>query len=571
MSRSSNTPFYVIGHRNPDTDAICAAIGHAALLTATGETNVIPARCGDVPQRTQWVLEQAGLEAPLLLRDVRPTAGAIARRDVIQVRETDTFLTAYDRMVKAGVRSVPVTDGERQVKGILRYLDLLQLLLPAQTEGLAVRTVSTSLAKVAATLQATLEGAKPSDLESEQDLVLLVGASSLSTVQERLGGAKTDNLISRFVVICGDRPSIQEAAIEAKVRALIVTGGFKVDEELCAMARRTGTVIILGSHDTASTATLIRCSRQISHVLQDGFISVRDSDPISILRKRLAAQPQELFPVVDDDTKKLVGVISKSDLIDPPRPRLALVDHNEYAQAVRGVEEAEIVEVIDHHRLAGDLVSREPIRYLNEPVGSTSTLVARKFLHRDLEPERGVAVCLLAGLLSDTLNLSSPTTTELDREMRDWLAKIAAIEPAKFTEDFFAVGSLLAGASACDALSADRKEFHEEGYNISISQIEELGLQPFQKKRQSLEEEMAKLKLEEAYDFVFLVITDIGKHYSLILVHGGDEDVMDALPYDREDGTLFKAPGVVSRKKQIFPAIAEAIKRAGSREAEAQS
>ena len=571
MSRSSNTPFYVIGHRNPDTDAICAAIGHAALLTATGETNVIPARCGDVPQRTQWVLEQAGLEAPLLLRDVRPTAGAIARRDVIQVEETDTFLTAYDRMVKAGVRSVPVTDGERQVKGILRYLDLLQLLLPAQTEGLAVRTVSTSLAKVAATLQATLEGAKPSDLESEQDLVLLVGASSLSTVQERLGGAKTDNLISRFVVICGDRPSIQEAAIEAKVRALIVTGGFKVDEELCAMARRTGTVIILGSHDTASTATLIRCSRQISHVLQDGFISVRDSDPISILRKRLAAQPQELFPVVDDDTKKLVGVISKSDLIDPPRPRLALVDHNEYAQAVRGVEEAEIVEVIDHHRLAGDLVSREPIRYLNEPVGSTSTLVARKFLHRDLEPERGVAVCLLAGLLSDTLNLSSPTTTELDREMRDWLAKIAAIEPAKFTEDFFAVGSLLAGASACDALSADRKEFHEEGYNISISQIEELGLQPFQKKRQSLEEEMAKLKLEEAYDFVFLVITDIGKHYSLILVHGGDEDVMDALPYDREDGTLFKAPGVVSRKKQIFPAIAEAIKRAGSREAEAQS
>ena len=571
MSRSSNTPFYVIGHRNPDTDAICAAIGHAALLTATGETNVIPARCGDVPQRTQWVLEQAGLEAPLLLRDVRPTAGAIARRDVIQVKETDTFLTAYDRMVKAGVRSVPVTDSERQVKGILRYLDLLQLLLPAQTEGLAVRTVSTSLAKVAATLQATLEGAKPSDLESEQDLVLLVGASSLSTVQERLGGAKTDNLISRFVVICGDRPSIQEAAIEAKVRALIVTGGFKVDEELCAMARRTGTVIILGSHDTASTATLIRCSRQISHVLQDGFISVRDSDPISILRKRLAAQPQELFPVVDDDTKALVGVISKSDLIDPPRPRLALVDHNEYAQAVRGVEEAEIVEVIDHHRLAGDLVSREPIRYLNEPVGSTSTLVARKFLHRDLEPERGVAVCLLAGLLSDTLNLSSPTTTELDREMRDWLAKIAAIEPAKFTEDFFAVGSLLAGASACDALSADRKEFHEEGYNISISQIEELGLQPFQKKRQSLEEEMAKLKLEEAYDFVFLVITDIGKHYSLILVHGEDEDVMDALPYDREDGTLFKAPGVVSRKKQIFPAIAEAIKRAGSREAEAQS
>jgi len=565
MSTSPKLPFYVIGHRNPDTDAICAAIGHAALLNAIGEENVIAARCGDVPQRTQWVLEKAGMPAPRLIRDVRPTAGGIARRDVVQVCDTDTFLTAFGRMRASGVRSVPVIDKNGRVKGILRYLDLLQLLLPAQTEGLAVRTVTTSLQKITSTLRAEITGAEDVSLTNEQDLVMLVGASSQESVHRRLVEAKEEGLMDRFVVICGDRPPVQQAAIDFGVRALIITGGFGIDIEYRNLARKNGTSIILCSQDTASTTTLIRCSRQVSHVLQQGFTVVDASDPISILRKRLAADPQELFPVVEDDTRELRGVISKSDLIDPPRPRLALVDHNEYAQAVRGVEEAEIVEVIDHHRLAGDLVSREPIRYLNEPVGSTSTLVARKFFHRDLEPDKGVATCLLAGLLSDTLNLSSPTTTLLDREMRDWLCSIAEVEPIVFTEEFFAVGSLLAGSDPTDCLAADRKEFHEEGYNISISQIEELGLQPFQSRRKDLEKALATLVEESNYDLAFLVVTDIGKHYSLILTQG-DESVLGRLPYDREDDALFKAPGVVSRKKQIFPAICEAIRRAGARE-----
>src|SRR5690606_9265184 len=182
-----------------------------------------------------------------------------------------------------------------------------------------------------------------------------------------------------------------------------------------------------------------------------------------------------------------IGVISKSDLVDPPRIRLALVDHNEYAQAVTGVEEAEIIEVIDHHRLAGDLVSREPIRYLNEPVGSTSTLVARKFLHRDLTPEPGVALCLCAGIVSDTLCLTSPTTTQLDRDILEWLGKIAGIEPKRFTEEFFAVGSLLATGTPDEILNADRKEFTEDGFKVSISQVEERGLHGFDNRRAELE------------------------------------------------------------------------------------
>jgi manganese-dependent inorganic pyrophosphatase len=288
------------------------------------------------------------------------------------------------------------------------------------------------------------------------------------------------------------------------------------------------------------------------------FISVGSHEPVSQLRKRLVPADQDLFPVDDPRDGTMLGVISKSDLLDPPRIKLALVDHNEYAQAVNGVEEAEIFEVIDHHRLAGDLVSREPIRYLNEPVGSTSTLVARKFVHRDLEPEPGVAMCLAAGIISDTLCLTGPTTTELDHEMLKWLSGIAGVDAEKFTEEFFAVGSLIATGTPVEILNADRKEFSEDGRRVSISQVEERGLHGFAPRRTELEAALKQLVADHGYDLAVLAVTDVSRHHSVILA-AGNPDIIEKLPFSSVDCTLFDAPGVVSRKKQIFPAVSEAL------------
>lgn len=555
-------PYYVIGHKNPDTDAICSAIGHAALLQLTGETDAQAARCGELSQRTAWVLETAGVPSPKLVMDVRVTAGMISRRNVVSVEPDDTFLTAYRQMLAHGVRSVPVVDAEEKVHGILRYIDLMELLLPAETEGMAVRTVHASLTKVAATLDATVSGGKMPPCREEEDLVLLVGASSQNTVERRLQRAADEGTIGRFLVICGDRPYVHRMAIELGARALLITGGFTIEPELVELATERGVVILRVQQDTASCTTLIRCSRTVRNVLENNFQLITASEPVSRLRKRLAPLSQELFPVVDENSR-MIGVLSKSDLIDPPRTRLALVDHNEYAQAVRGVEEAEIIEVIDHHRLAGDLVSREPIRYLNEPVGSTSTLVARKFLHRDLKPEPGVALCLCAGIISDTLNLTSPTTTELDHDMLGWLSKIAGVDRARFTEEFFAVGSLLATGTTEEILNADRKEFSDEGARITIAQVEELGLQSFDGRREELEAALEKLVEAEGYDLGVLVVTDISRHFSLILA-AGQPAMCRALPFAKRDDTLFEAPGVVSRKKQVFPAVSQAVRRAGT-------
>lgn len=557
----SDLPFYVIGHRNPDTDAICSAIGHAALLRLTGEPSATAARCGEITLRTAWVLQEAGLDAPVLIDDVRTTAGMMCRRDVVKVLPHDTFLTAYQRMVEAGVRAVPVVDEENKVAGILRYLDLLELLVPAQTEGIAVRTVQVALKNMASTLNAENIGATCPESEEEENLIILVGASSQDTVEKRLQKACEDGTIGRFLVICGDRPYVHKMAIDSGVRALLITGGYSIDPVLEKLAREKNICVLMAKQDTASCTTLIRCSRTVRHVLDSGFINVSEHEPVSLLKKRLTTTAQELFPVVDSDDEQLLGVVSKSDLINPPRLRLALVDHNEYAQAVRGVEEAEIVEVIDHHRLAGNLVSREPIRYLNEPVGSTSTLVARKFSHRDLTPAPGVSLCLLAGIVSDTLNLTSPTTTDLDRDMLIWLAGLAGVDAAEFTRKFFAIGSLLANGSVDDIVNADRKEFSDDGLKISIAQVEELGMEALPAREEELLQHLSHLADKERLDLICLVITDVTEHFSHILAVG-NPTLMDALPYQRIHEHSFSAPGVVSRKKQIFPAVCQAIRMA---------
>lgn len=552
-------PFYVIGHKNPDTDAICSAIGYAAMLRAVGEVpDAVAARCGEISQRTKWVLERAKLDAPELITDVRVNAGMICHRKIIKVNIADTFLTAYRRMLGAEIRCVPVEDEEGNLCGILRYFDLLKLLLPADTEGLSVRTIHVSLAKLADTLQAESCGAPLPASEFEEDLILLVGASSQATVDKRLKQAAQDGNVGKFLVICGDRPIVQRYAIDHGARALLVTGGNPVSAEICAYAERKGVTVLRCNQDTASASTLIRCSRTVRHVMEKNFLTVGTAEPISRLRKRLTPIDQDLFPVVEHGSTTMVGVLAKSDLVDPPRIRLALVDHNEYAQAVNGIEEAEITEVIDHHRLAGDLVSREPIRYLNEPVGSTCTLVGRKFFHRGLMPSPSVSMCLCAGIVSDTLCLTSPTTTLLDREMLTWLSGVAGVDPVKFTDEFFAVGSLIANGTPEEILNADRKEFTEQGLSVSISQVEERDLHGFAARREDLEAALKNLFYREKYDLAVLAVTDVALHHSMILAIGQDS-VLSKLPFERLDQSLFHAPGVVSRKRQIFPAICEAI------------
>lgn len=553
--------WFVIGHQNPDADAICAAIGHAAYLKAVGEENVEPARCGAVPPRVKIVLEKAGIDAPTLVDDVRPTAGSICRKSVVAVRQDDTFLMAYRLMVDHGVRAVPVLNNGGEVRGLLHFLDLLQLLLPPATDGRNVKLLHASLENIASTLGATDEfGATPPT--DEEDLIMMVGASSQKTVGDRLEAAKQDGTVKQYLVICGDRPFVHQQAVDYGVRALLVTGGNQPDPELAARAKEAGMIIICAPHDTATTVKLALCARKVRNIISDDFVSLASNQVVSRFTKKIAASSQDLFPVVEAGTRRLMGVFSKSDLVDPPRTKLSLVDHNEFSQAVKGVEEANVVEILDHHRLSGDLVTRDPVRFLNEPVGSSSTIVARRFKEKGKEPDQAVALCLCAGMVSDTLNLTSPTTTDVDREMLRWLSGLAEVDPDQFAEEFFASGSLLLHAGADAIIGTDRKEFHEDGILLSLSQVEETSLKGLAARKEELIEELERLRHEKSYGLCALLVTDIRRHDSILLVVGL-ETIVGKIPFDRVGTHEFSAPGVVSRKKQLFPAVCEAIRLQG--------
>jgi len=557
----SNAPVYVIGHRNPDTDAICSAIGNAAFLRLNGLPQAVAARCGEIPARTQWVLEQAGLEAPLLMHDVRPTAATICHRNVISVTADCTFLNAYRCMLDNNVRAVPVVNQYNHVVGILRYFDLLKLLMPSDLEGMAVRTVHACTQKIAQTIKAEVLTTHALS-NVEDDLVLMVGASSEKTVLKRLQGYRESGLNKRLVVICGDRPNVQRYAVENDALLLVITSGFTAEPEVLELAKSHKTTIMSCKSDTASAAKLIRCARTIAAVQENDFLTFEPTTPLDEVKKIVAKSSQILFPVVDASRQQLIGVFSKTDLVDPPRTKLVLVDHNEYSQAVFGIEEAEVIEVLDHHRLGGDLTSREPMRFLMEPVGSTSTLVARRFFHRNLQPEPGIAMCLCAGILSDTINLTSPTTTEMDREILAKLCRIAGIDARKFTADFFASGSLLQGGNMQEILTADCKIFNEQGCMLNVAQIEEVGFGGLGSMELDILGSLEQLHAGGKYDLACLLVTDVTSNNSLLYVAARTE-ILQEIEYPRLRPGVYDAKGVVSRKKQLLPALTSAVRRSG--------
>jgi manganese-dependent inorganic pyrophosphatase len=277
---------------------------------------------------------------------------------------------------------------------------------------------------------------------------------------------------------------------------------------------------------------------------------------------------EPIFPVVND-AGLLVGVVTKSDLVHPPKPKLVLVDHNELSQAVTGAEDAEILEVLDHHRIGGSLKSTQPIRFVNEPLGSTCTLVARQFRAAGLTPSPGIALCMASGIISDTLFLRSPTTTEIDKEILVWLEELSQVNLQQYAKEFFEIGSALRNCAPAEVVREDCKEFTEHGIKFSISQIEETGFDLFWDRKDQLREALEELSQHQRLDFCALLVTDVVSNGSLLLL-SKESEAWDEINYPCLDRGLYELPDVVSRKKQLLPLLAQVLRGANSSNAPAR-
>jgi manganese-dependent inorganic pyrophosphatase len=541
----------VFGHRNPDTDAICSALAYADYLQQTHRPEAIAACCGTPNKRTEYVLKRARIAPPRIVMDVRPELSDLCQRDPITASYGEVFYEVYQRMKDHDIRAIPIVDSQSNVVGVLSLLQLMDLIFRDDADPLLTRTVKTSLGKVCEILAGTFQHSlRPNQTD---ELLVMVGAMSAGGFTERMQRFPAE----RLIVVSGDRPTIQLPAIEHGVRAIVVTGGYSLSSGLVELAKSRGVAVIQSPYDTATTTMRIKSSQFIDSAIDESFVSLPAKMPVDEARSKVEKLNESIFPVVND-AGILFGVISKSDLVNPPKAKLILVDHNELSQAVNGAEDAEILEVLDHHRIGGSLKSTQPIRFINEPVGSTCTLVARQFRASGITPKPGIALCMASGIISDTLYLRSPTTTDTDREILKWLEGLCEIDLEQYAKEFFEIGSALRNCTPAEVVREDCKEFSEHGVRFSISQIEETGFDLFWDRKEDLRTALEQLATKNGLQFSALLVTDVVSNGSLLLL-SHESEAWDEINYPCLDRSLYSLPDVVSRKKQLLPLVSQIL------------
>jgi manganese-dependent inorganic pyrophosphatase len=546
-------PTYVVGHRNPDADAICSAIAYAAYKEARGETGYIAARCGNSNARIDTILARFHQPLPHYLTDVSPRVHDQMTPAVISVRENATCAEALELIDRHHIRVLPVTTPRRRVVGTVSLAHLGGVFIPRVSEPRMMRQVHTSLASIARALKGRV--------------VHLVGEDKVEDFFVRLGTMDIRSFWSisereripanQSIIIVGDRRDVQRRSIELGIRALVITSNLEIDPETVALAKASDVSVIVSPYDSATTAWVVRTATSIERVIEREFATVTADARIADVRKKFSVTTHVLLVTSDDGA--LIGILTKSDIFKPVRTRLVLVDHNELTQAVPGAEEVTIAEIIDHHRL-GALNTAQPILFLNEPVGSTCTIIADLFRREGLQPSPDIAGILMAGLISDTLHLNGPTTTRKDAILLAWLGEIAGVKSKQLADEIFNSGSVILASPPDKVVRSDFKIYEEEGIRFAVSQVEELGFGNFWQHAKPITNALQDLREEERLTFAALLVTDINTQNSLLIVKG-DPGVIQRISYPHvEKDEIFDLPGIVSRKKQLIPYLTSLLK-----------
>lgn len=534
---------YVIGHRNPDTDSIAAAIGYAHLKGMGTGAEVIAAMAGEPNPQTRYILDRLGVPDPLYLADVHPKVRDTLNRRPVTVGTTASAYEALELFHASGVRVLPVLDGQGRPCGVLSLLRLSEkYLVPSREQQ---REITTTIDALKRTLSGRLV-AGGADGEAIT-LQLFIGAMLEESFSSRIDGFDPRQLL----IMTGNRRTIQQAAIERGVRLLVVTGDLAPDDDLLAMARDNGVTVLLTPHDTATAAWLARLSTPVALFAEQKYASISTGEPLTHLRQKLLTSGEAAVLVLEEDGT-LAGVATKSSLLAPLPYALILVDHNEPGQAVPGADTVEILEVIDHHKL-GNSHTMAPIDFITAPVGSTCTLVACRYRESGIDPDRTIAALLLAGILSDTVILKSPTTTASDRSAVAWLEKLAGVDAGEFGREIFAASSSLKNyGSAERAVNADFKLFRHEKHAIGVGQVEVVGFDEFHEMKGELLAALGEVKRRDNLFIAGLMVTDIATETTLFLVEGHTR-IAHVMEYPQLEPHLYELKNVMSRKKQMIP------------------
>ena len=533
-------PIYVIGHKNSDLDSVASAYAYARLLQLQGEEQAIPARHGELKPEVRFVLERYQVEPPEALEDVFLQVRDVMRRGVISARVNQPLLEAGQLLQEHNRRSMPVVDSENKVQGIIAVEDFAKLFFN-DLDPQSVNRVPLQRDNLVRVLRGRVL------VEGRRKLGnrVLVGAMQAETM--------ADYIEPGCLVVLGDREGAQLTAIERGAAALVITGDLLVSQRTVAAATKHGVMIISTAHHTFTAVRLINLSISTQDIMYREFDFCHPEDQMSEVQPALARRRS--LPVVDS-AGKLVGYLSRTDLLNARPKRVILVDHNEQSQAVDGIEEAELLGIIDHHRIA-DVHTNRPIMFRADPVGCTGTIVAGLYHEAGIAIPREVAGFLLAGLLYDTLILRSPTCTLRDERVAAELAAITGEDIEQFGQAIFTEAAAhLSERSAEDLLTADFKEFTVGDTRFAIGTVETASPATIEKRIPELLSTMRRLAQERGYTSFLFMIVDIIHMRCHLLISGAERAVAEVLGVPLEaDGHSLVVEDLVSRKKQLVPLL----------------
>mgnify|MGYP004526343351 FL=1 len=538
---------WVVGHKNPDTDSICAAISYAYLKNQLGEREYVPKRAGAISEETRYVLDYFKVEDPELITDVGAQLKDISIRKTAGVGSQISLKKAWETMKKLDVVTLPVTNRLGKLEGIIVTKDIATSYMDVY-DSRVLSKARTQYKNIAETLDGKV-------LAGNEHAYFMRGKVLVATTPDYM----MDFMEADDMVILGAQKEAQIRALEANASCIIVGGGFEVDPEVIQMANKKDCIVITTTYDTFSIARLVNQSMPIKEFMtREGLVTFDIDDYVDDVKETMSRIRHRDFPILDENGY-YVGMVSRRNLMSMQKKQVILVDHNEKSQAVDNINEAEILEIIDHHRI-GSLETISPVYFRNQPLGCTSTIIYQMFQEKNIEIPAHIAGLLLSAILSDTLMFRSPTCTQLDILAAEALARIANVDIETHAKNMFKAGSDFKNKTTEEIFYSDFKVFHAENVDFGVAQISAMSREELDKVGEKIRPFMKEVLGEKRLDMVYVMLTDILEESSKVIFEGHEAGKILAEAFEKEEdekGILLE--GIVSRKKQMIPTLINAM------------
>lgn len=548
MGLDENKKVWVVGHKNPDTDSICSAIAYANLKNKTSEGKFEPKRAGELNEETKYVLKTFGAKTPGLITDVGAQVKDIEIRRTPGVSGKISLKRAWEMMKEQNVVTLPVTDAENNLEGIIITQDIATSYMDVYDNCILSRA-KTQYKNILDTLEGTLLcGNEHAYFTGGK---VLVGSANPEIMEEYIDD---DDL-----VIMGNRYEAQICALEANVSCMIVAGNPKISKTIIKIAEEKNCVLITTSYDTYTTARLINQSMPIKFFMRrENLVSFETEEYIDDVRDIMSKERHRDFPILDEDGK-YVGMISRRNLLNMRKKQLILVDHNEKSQAVDGIAGADILEIIDHHRI-GSLETMSPVFFRNQPLGCTGTIIYQMYQEQGIEITKEIAGLLCSAILSDTLMYRSPTCTPMDKLVAEELARIAGINTEEHAKAMFQAGSDFGSKTPEEIFYQDFKAFSQNGVDFGVGQISAMTQDELEQVKEKLLPYLKEAMSERKISMVFVMLTNIIDETTYLICDGAEADhLVEAAYHVHKENDYHVLHGVVSRKKQLIPMFMSAL------------